>query len=242
MRHSFSIVIPARNEEKHVGGCLESIAQAAAVHGARPEVIVVLNRCTDGTGEVARAAGACTVVNDSRSLSAIRNAGAQIAACDILATIDADSRMSKNMLVEIDRALGSGRFIGGGVPIRPERMSLGIFLTGAFLLTVLGPLGISAGMFWCFRRDFEAMGGFDERIRVAEDIDFATRLKAYGREQGKRYGTLRRAHIVTSCRKFDHFGDWFGCRMLFQHPGRVLNILRGQDDGMADEFFYDFRH
>ncbi|MFO7674465.1 MAG: hypothetical protein R6V74_12220, partial [Lutibacter sp.] len=46
-----------------------------------------------------------------------------------LVTIDADSRMSRNMLTEIDRLLRTGKYIGGGVAVWPERWSLGIVLT-----------------------------------------------------------------------------------------------------------------
>lgn len=39
----FSIVIPAHNEEKYIGHCLESIKEAAEPFQGQVEVIVVLN-------------------------------------------------------------------------------------------------------------------------------------------------------------------------------------------------------
>ena len=236
----FSIVIPARDEERHIGACLDSIARAAARHPCEKEVIVVLNRCTDGTEAIARRAGAGIVREDGRNLSRIRNAGARAASGDVLVTIDADSRMSANMLGEIARALGSGKYIGGGVPIVPERRSAGILLTGIALAVLLMPSGLSAGLFWCRRADFEAIGGFDESKTVAEDVDFARRLKARGRQKGLRFGTLWRTSITTSCRKFDRFGDWFFLRLLVTQPRAVRDALRGKDPGLADRMFYDF--
>ncbi len=47
----------------------------------------------------------------------------------IFPAIGADSRMTSNMLVEIDRLLRTGQYIGGGVRIMPERWSVGIFVT-----------------------------------------------------------------------------------------------------------------
>jgi glycosyltransferase involved in cell wall biosynthesis len=231
----FSIVIPARNESAWIGACLDAVRDASRPFAGDVETIVVLNRCSDDTGAVASAHGARTVEDDSRNLAKIRNTGARHASGDILVTVDADSVMSPNMLEEADRAMRSGKYIGGGVPIRPERMSLGILLSGLLILCAL-PLGISAGLFWCYRRDFKAIGGFDESLVIAEDVDFAKRLKSYGRQRGKRFGTLWRTRITTSCRKFDRFGDWF----LLKRPGLLLRAVRGQDRGLADRLFYDF--
>jgi hypothetical protein len=68
----------------------------------------------------------------------------------------------------------------------------------------------------------------------AEDLDFAKRLKTYGKKKGKRFKTITRAHIITSCRKFDTFGDWY----LFKNPGLVWKIMRGDDQKAADLFYY----
>ena len=96
--------------------------------------------------------------------------------------------------------------------------------------------GIGVGMFWCLRKDFNAIGGFDEKLICVEDADFGKRLKRYGRARGKRYCTIQKAHILTSCRKFDQFGDWF----LFKNP-MVLYRLYKQDQAWADQFYYDTR-
>ena len=164
--------------------------------------------------------------------------GARASRGEILITIDADSVMSPRMLTEVDRVLRTGRYVGGGVPIRPERMSAGIVLTGLVLCLLLLHRGISGGAFWCGREDFEAIGGFSEDWLTAEDVDFGVRLKAHGRRHGKRYGTLWRAPIRTSCRKFDAFGDWFFVRNL----GLLRRALRGGDAKMGNRFFYDFPH
>ena len=121
----FSILIPARNEEKYLPVCLESIKVAAEPFQGQVEIVVTLNRCTDRTGEIALAHGAKVVHDDSRNMARIRNAAARMATGEIIVTIDADSRMTSNMLVEIDRLLRTGQYIGGGVRIMPERWSVG---------------------------------------------------------------------------------------------------------------------
>jgi len=236
----FSIVIPAHDEERWLPGCLDSIAAAARGLAAQVETIVVLNRCTDGTEQIARSRGAVIVREDARNLARIRNAGAAAARGEWLVTIDADSRMSANLLQEVESHLGDAGVVGGGTRLLPERRSLGIRVTGALLEAAQFLTGLSAGAFWCRRADFVAIGGFDERLHFAEDADFARRLRAHGRLTQRKYLRIERAHIVTSCRKFDHFGDWHYFTMLLRHPMRLRRGLHGGDSWFANSYFYDF--
>jgi hypothetical protein len=177
------------------------------------------------------------VREDGRNLAKIRNAAAKAAAGEIIVTIDADSRMTGNMLAEIDRLSQTGRYIGGGVAIWPERWSLGIAITVLLLEIMLRWRQVSGGLFWCLRQDFEAIGGFNENLVSLEDLDFAKRLKACGKTKGKRFMTIRKAYIVTSCRKFDVFGDWY----LLRSPRLVRRILKGKSQEDANNFYYDVR-
>jgi hypothetical protein len=85
--------------------------------------------------------------------------------------------------------------------------------------------------------NFEAVGGFDESLVSVEDLDFARRLRAFGRAKGKRYGTIRRHGITTSCRKVDHFGDWY----LFRNPRLIRQLFKGTDREAADRLYYDIK-
>jgi len=232
-----SVITPAHNEELHLGKCIDSVKAAAQHAGLQVEHIVVLNRCTDRTEEIAVSGGCQVVREDARKISRIRNAGAREAQGKIIITIDADSWMSPNMLSEVVRQLETGRFVGGGVRVRLERLSLGIFCSVMVVVPfVLWQGVVSAGMFWCYKSDFDAIGGFDESLISVEDVDFAKRLRVLGRTKGQRYGTIRKAHITTSCRKFDLFGDWF----LFRNPKLVYDIFK-QNQKAVDELYYDVR-
>lgn len=232
----FSVLVPAHNEEAYIGACLASIEAAAQPYPRGVETIVAVNRCTDRTEAIALDRGAAIVREDARNLARIRNGAARAACGEILVTIDADSTMSANMLSEIDRALARGDSIGGGVSLIPERLSPGIVLTWLMLAPyALIRYRVSGGSLWCRRVDFDAIGGFDETMVSGEDLDFALRLKAYGKAHGKRFKTLWRASIHTSVRKFDALGDWH----LVLRPGLIRTILRGKDQEAADKYYYD---
>jgi|GEM_PF-1685401 len=51
----------------------------------------------------------------------------------------------------------------------------------------------------------------------------------------QRFKTITKAHVITSCRKFDTFGDWY----LFKNPGLVWKIMKGDNQKAADRFYYD---
>ncbi|MEK4485722.1 glycosyltransferase [Psychrobacillus sp. FSL H8-0484] len=232
----FSVIIPAHNEEKYIGECLESIAKAAQPYKNQVEVIVVLNRCTDRTEEIAKSYNCVTLENYDKNLSKIRNAGAALAKGEILITIDADTRMTEHLLSEVEKYLASNQYIGGGVNGNFERMSLGILVSTMLLIVpLLFKYGfISVGVFWCYKKDFQAIKGFNENMLMAEDADFAKRLKQWGKKNGKKYGTIKNG-MITSCRRFDHYGDW----VLLKRPDLILAYLKSNNHKAANEAYYE---
>jgi len=190
MNPVLSVAIPAHDEERSIGRCIESVSRSAARAGQPVEIVVALNRCTDRTREVAESLGANCTVEDRRSIAAVRDAAVRRGSADAIVTLDADSRMSTGTVARVLARVYDERFIGGGTFARPQRWSIGI----AFSLLAVAPhvlrRRVSTGMFWFRREAFECIGGFDERLPSVEDLDFALRLKALGAERGKRYGTV----------------------------------------------------
>jgi glycosyltransferase involved in cell wall biosynthesis len=243
MRPLVSVVIPAHNEGAYIGKCLECVKRAAKrIEPQETEIIVVANRCTDDTAEVAKTYGAKVVENGAKCIAAVRNAGCAAARGKFLVTIDADSYMGENALAEVCELLHSGKYIGGGAVPTFDRASLGIFcstlVVAVNLLPVMAKEGgfLSGAMFWTYTKAFRAVGGFDESLVSLEDMDFAKRLKAFGCTYGRKYGTLR-TKLMTSARKFDQFGDWY----LLKDYKTTKAIFTGKDREAADRFYYDVR-
>jgi glycosyltransferase involved in cell wall biosynthesis len=235
MTPTLSVTIPAHNEERFIGRCIDSVRRSADIARQPTEIVVALNRCTDGTRALAESLGATCVVEDKRCIAAVRNAAVRASQAPAIATIDADSWMSTHTVEAILEHVHNARYIGGGASIWPERWSAGIVFSLLAVAPYVVHRGVSAGLFWFLRDTFEQLQGFDEQLITAEDLDFAIRMKALGATRGQKYGTLWRQGITTSCRKFDTFGDWY----LFKNPKLVHRLIKGKDPAAASHFYYD---
>lgn len=242
--YKFSVIIPAHNEEKYIGKCIEAIIRAAEnVKPFKTEIIISANRCTDKTAEIAQGYGAKVLPNEYRTISAVRNCGVNAADGEIIVTIDADSLMTEYSLLEIKKLLESGIYVGGGTISEFDRMSVGIAFSAMYVAANLIPVmiknkaALSGGMFWFYKRDFNEVGGFDEGLVSIEDLDFAAKLNKLGVSRGQKYGTLKKSRIITSSRKFDEFGDWY----LIKNRKLTKRIFTGKDREAADKFYYDVR-
>ncbi len=235
-----SVVIPANNEENYIQRCLASIESQSISADSQVETIVVLNRCTDRTSEIAKAHGAIVLKNDSKNISSIKNTGVASATGEWIVTIDADSWMSQGVLAEIFRRTEIQTVLGGGIKIKPERLSPGIAVGYAMMLVPAFFLKLSFGLYWFRKADFIAIGGFDENLFIAEDIEFLKRLKKHGSTTRRRYEKITSEFVTTSCRKFDQFGDWHFVR-VFGNPFAVHRAMRGVDQEYLDRNWYDVR-
>ena len=237
-----SVIIPAHNEEKYIGRCIESIRAADSRYSGKTELVVVCNRCSYRTAEIAESLGAVVVFNDERCIARVRNAGIAAARGRIIVTIDADNRMTDGTLREINALLDSGKVIGGGAPIRFERYSLPLRLNDLLCRVSFRLTGLYCGIIWAEKATFDAIGGFVDK-RAMEDAATARLLKAYGRRWGRKYTTLRENHLINSTRKYDDLGDWLYFKLMFRNAGTLMKAAMGDRSGMdklLDEMYYDY--
>lgn len=236
-----SVVIPAHNEEQYIQKAISSIYNAADICCSEVEIIVVANRCSDATEEIAKSNGCTVVVDSHRNISKTKNAGVQVARGEILVTMDADSIMHKQFLVLVEKTWRSGKVIGGQAPIRYDRSSPGIALLTALINSHLLLKGYTGGFYWCSRETFLRLGGFDESLRFCEDIDFAKRLRSFGKKHKKKYAIQHKTPFISSSRKFDSFGDWHYLRSMFWgFLGKSEKMIKGIDN-FEDGYFYSYQ-
>ncbi len=238
-RPRFSIIVPAHNEEALLPRGLEAIRCAVARCGSSAEIVVVANRCTDATQSIAEDAGAVVVVDEHRNIAATRNAGVAASIGEVVVTIDADTVMHPDALAEVDRLVDSGAYVGGGCRFVAERNSLGLTVTSLVMRSVITVTRSGAVMFWCRRDDFDAIGGFDDALRIAEDLDFARRLRLHGSATNRRFRNVRSAPAIFCVRKWDRFGDWHYFTRMPAAVRRARNP-RDSDLRLIDEYFYDY--
>ena len=242
MLPSVSVVIPAHNEEKYVERCIASVKEAARVYGGDVEITVVCNRCTDRTAYLAENNGANVVFNEDRCIAKVRNDGIKASAGDIILTIDCDNRMTPGTIKEAVSLLESGRYIGGGAPIRFERYSFPLWCNDIMCRVSFGLTGLYCGIFWAEKKTFEAVGGFTE-LKAFEDADTAKKIKKYGKKLGKKYTVLKENHLINSTRKYDDLGDWLYLKLMFENAGAFVKAAFGNKEGLDslfDELFYDY--
>jgi hypothetical protein len=92
---------------------------------------------------------------------------------------------------------------------------------------------------FCRRKDFTEIGGYDERLLVAEDVAFLWALKRLGRSRGQQLTRLRSMKAVASTRKFDRHGDWHYFRDFTRMACRRLRNPKETDDFIQTYWYND---
>lgn len=101
MKKRISIIIPAYNEARTLPACLDAIAAQTVTPD---EVIVVDNNSTDSTAAVASSYPFVTVVFEKRQgIAFARNKGFDTATNELLARVDADTRLPADWVESIQK-------------------------------------------------------------------------------------------------------------------------------------------
>jgi glycosyltransferase involved in cell wall biosynthesis len=237
----FSVIVPAYNEEQLLPRLLASINVARQNYRGGPaaiEVIVADNNSTDGTSAVAASYGAKVVNVSRRRIAAARNGGAATAKGAILCFIDADSAVHPDTFSAIEKTIATGKYVAGSTGLDMEKKSAGILITAWLMLPLIWITGLDAGVIFCRREDFLAVGGYDENRLYAEDVMFLLALRKLGRQRGQRLARVPGVKSLGSTRKFDQFGDWHYFGMLRQ---AVKSFLTGNwnDEKFAQRYWYN---
>lgn len=205
----YSIVVPAFNEELYLPQTLAALRSAMAAVTMPGEIIVVDNNSTDRTGDIARRGGARVVFEPINQISRSRNTGASLARGRYLIFVDADTRVSTELLqLALDRLAG-GTCAGGGAIVAPDRpvkpfYRMAMNTWNRFSKT----FKIAAGCFiFCTRQGFAAVGGFSQKVYVGEEVWFSIHIRRWARSRRLSVDIIERVPAVTSTRKLSWFSN-----------------------------------
>jgi glycosyltransferase involved in cell wall biosynthesis len=188
-----SSLVPAYNEEAYLPECLSRVladVQRSGL-GRLVEVLVVDNASTDRTSEVAGSFDGVRVVHEpSKGLTKARQKGLCEARGDIIAYVDADTRMPPGWITTVLETFAhdesvvcvSGPYIyydASKLEKSLVRMYWVILAKPAYWFTRYLVVG---GNFAAKKSALLAIGGFDTNIAFyGEDTNIARRLKAAGK-------------------------------------------------------------
>ena len=202
---SLSLVIPAFNEDAWLPATLASVRRAEA----GIEIIVVDNDSSDRTADVAASYGATIIREHEHNVARVRNAGASAANGDVVVFLDADTLVPERLFSRIAEIMQDRRCLGGAVDIdhQPKRAWVRVYLE---LWRRFGRLmGMAEGAAQFCRRDaFLALGGYDERLLMGEDVDFYWRLTRFAKRQGGYVHFIDDLQVLSSPRRYDQWPAW----------------------------------
>lgn len=200
-----SVIIPAFNEEQLILDCLNSVAHSLTAHqksGFRHEVIVVDNNSTDNTAKLAKKAGAKVVFEPINQIGRARNTGAAAATGDWLLFVDADSLLNAGMMSDIFSMIESNEYVGcGSVMHMPNLPWWGAVAMHLWTTTSVLCRWASGALVVCRTDAFREVGGFNQEMFAADEIDLSRLLKRWGRQHNLKFTILTQHPLVTSPRK-----------------------------------------
>jgi glycosyltransferase involved in cell wall biosynthesis len=228
-----SIIIPALNEERFLARLLGSIkAQSFTDH----EVIVADAGSSDRTRQVARKYNAKVVEGGFPARG--RNSGAKAAKGDVLLFIDADALLDKDYLENAAREMQKRNLDIAGSLIYPigehplDVVLFSIFNIWSSATQFFYPNASGCGIF-CKKSIHKKIGGFDEKIRLSEDMDYVRRAGKLGK-----FRILQTAGVDVSMRRFEKEGRLkVGLKLLLS---AVYRLIFGEIK--SDVFKYNLRY
>jgi glycosyltransferase involved in cell wall biosynthesis len=194
-----TVVVPCRNEEKHIARCLQSILNND-YPPERIEILVVDGMSEDQTREIvarysARYPMIRIVDNLKKHIPAAMNAGIRAACGERILKMDAHSTYQREYISRCVRyqdeygaenSGGIAKIVPGAGTWTARAIVLGLasrFGSGNanVKVGVTKPTWSDSTAFGCFKKDlFERIGMYDEKLLSSSDLDVNQRIQAAG--------------------------------------------------------------
>lgn len=229
MTSLFSIIIPTLNEEKYLPKLLNDLAKQTFNNY---EVIIVDGQSEDQTfhkiKKITNKLPKITILQTTtRNVSYQRNLGAKIAKGKYFIFFDADNRISKKFLKDLNLQLQKQQpdvFTAWCVPDSNRKRDKAVALLINLMIETAEALDTGAAlgaMIGCKKRSFQKTSGFNTKILFAEDGEFVRDIIKSG-------GTFKVFHSPTFTWSFRRFEKEGTIKLLrkyaFLHLKKIANL------------------
>lgn len=185
-----SVIIPAYNEEKKLGECLDSLIEQRTTQ--KFDVIVVDNNSQDKTAEIARRYESKLdikiVVQKIKGRGAARQKGFHQAKGEIILSTDADTILPVTWIETLSKTLRESDAVA---VTGTCRVTVCGFLTNTFFnilqpifmriyRIIIGHYWLTGSNFGIYKDVYEKTGGFNQNLNAQEDIDLSFRVNKIG--------------------------------------------------------------
>lgn len=187
MKPEFSIIIPAYNEERTIGKCLDAVL--AQDFSGRFEVIVINGPSSDATLEIVRTRGVKLIQLHQRGISMAWNEGSKTAKGNTLVFTEADTIVPRDWLSRIHQAYTEHPKISGTVGIyqfRDRSWMLNYFIRNVMRMFDFihylwkRHFAFRGTNFSIRKKVLQEAGGFNCDVLTHGDVEFSTRVHKCG--------------------------------------------------------------
>lgn len=242
---SLSIIIPCKNEVRHIARCIDSVL-VQDNDSVSLEVRVVDNGSSDGTLELLKAYGPRIIVDvlPHASVGDLRNYAAGKSSAEWLAFIDADVELSRDWLLRLTELLTSPAsgcdalmsIFGSTCEASPEPEWVErLWVRQLAERDRRRSTYINSGHLVVSRKLFQAAGGFPGNLAAGEDVAFCANAVDKGAKICKA-SILRAVHhgYPKTLGQFYRRERWHGLGMRLS----LRNILVQRELGMAAFYLF----
>lgn len=178
---SVTIVIPAKNEQRYLDMVLSYLSCAVKSYDGYVQVILVDNGSSDDTVKIALMHGCQIVTEHYGTIAKLRNIGAGLSKSELIGFLDADCLVDKNWIAYCADRLTDNRIGLVGTRAIPDLLNATWVEKGWYML-ISGvprpdfPRWIGSSNMFLRRTDFMQVGGFDEGLVTAEDVNLCNKI------------------------------------------------------------------
>lgn len=179
---SVAVIIPARNEAANLPQVLTALRDAASTYQGPCELLLVDNGSSDNTADIAVSFGCRVIEVPQGSIARLRNMGAEQSRSEILAFLDADCIVDRNWIRSCVAILEDRQIGLTGTPAVPD-FNNATWVELAWYRLVSGaqrpvfPNWIGSSNMFMNRMLFNEIGGFDEQLVTAEDVNLCHKIR-----------------------------------------------------------------